>query len=238
MTKLRKLGLAALATTPLLAGAAVFSATADAAGPSGPDTCLFGYVWRETRATDRVCVTPATRTQAADDNAAHASRVQPGGGAYGPNTCRPGFVWRDAYANDQICVTPETRTQTAADNAAGNARRALDTYSYRIELSQDYGVDGTAELYLNPNGAYTLKAHLENERAVQRKATVKCSVTMLGGDPLSWEVSASFVGKIKFWERDRLTADPVNEGYSHPLVTRWAEVAPTKPSCRLSASIS
>jgi hypothetical protein len=49
-------------------------------GPYGPDTCVNGYVWREADAgidyivTDHVCVTPATRAQAAYDNSQAASR--------------------------------------------------------------------------------------------------------------------------------------------------------------------
>jgi hypothetical protein len=38
------------------------------------DTCLQGYVWREAVPGDHVCVTPETRTQAADDNSQAASR--------------------------------------------------------------------------------------------------------------------------------------------------------------------
>jgi hypothetical protein len=41
----------------------------------GPDTCRAGFVWREARPQDHVCVTPETRTQAANDNQAASSRV-------------------------------------------------------------------------------------------------------------------------------------------------------------------
>jgi hypothetical protein len=87
-----------------------------------PGTCISGFVWREAVAGDRVCVTPATRTQAAFDNSQAAARVQPGGGAFGPNTCRPGYVWREAVPSDLVCVTPETRAQTRADNQAAASR--------------------------------------------------------------------------------------------------------------------
>jgi hypothetical protein len=40
----------------------------------GPDTCIYGYVWREARPSDHVCVIPGTRTQAARDNAAAPGR--------------------------------------------------------------------------------------------------------------------------------------------------------------------
>lgn len=49
-------------------------------GAYGPHTCIQGYVWREAFAGDDVCVTTSQRTQAANDNAAAASRVlRPGG---------------------------------------------------------------------------------------------------------------------------------------------------------------
>jgi hypothetical protein len=44
-------------------------------GPFGKFTCLQGFVWREAFNGDTVCVTPATRAQAAADNAAAAQRV-------------------------------------------------------------------------------------------------------------------------------------------------------------------
>jgi len=62
-----------------------------------------------------VCVTPATRSQAAADNAAAASLLCTA--AYGPDTCAQGYVWREAFTNDHVCVTPAVRSQVAADNA-------------------------------------------------------------------------------------------------------------------------
>ena len=85
--------------------------------------CKQGYVWREARPSDRVCVTPAVRTQTRADNAAAASRRQPGGGAYGPDTCRQGYVWREAFYNDHVCVVPARRTQARQDNDSADARR-------------------------------------------------------------------------------------------------------------------
>ena len=83
----------------------------------GSNTCLEGYVWRQANPTDYVCVTPAVRSQTAQDNAAAASRINPNGGPYGPNTCLNGYVWREAFTNDQVCVLPATRTEAANDNA-------------------------------------------------------------------------------------------------------------------------
>jgi hypothetical protein len=91
--------------------------------PYGPDTCAAGYVWRDAFAGDHICVTPASRNQAASDNAAAPYRVNPNG-AYGPNTCVNGYVWRAARSSDLVCVTPAVRTQTANENANPNAHRA------------------------------------------------------------------------------------------------------------------
>ena len=90
------------------------------------DKCRQGYVWREAFPGDHVCVTPATRAQAAYDNRQASARREPGGGAYGPNTCRQGYVWRLARSGDLVCVTPETRRQTAYDNSQAKNRLASD----------------------------------------------------------------------------------------------------------------
>jgi hypothetical protein len=88
------------------------------------DACADGYVWREAFAGDHVCVVPATRTAAAVDNAAAASRIDPNG-AYGPATCAAGYVWRDARPGDTVCVTPARRSQAKTDNAQAGQRLAL-----------------------------------------------------------------------------------------------------------------
>jgi hypothetical protein len=86
-----------------------------------PNRCLQGYVWREARAGDTVCVTTATRSQVAADNAAALSRWV--NGPSGPHTCISGYVWREAFAGDDVCVVPAQRTQAANDNAAAASRR-------------------------------------------------------------------------------------------------------------------
>jgi hypothetical protein len=91
--------------------------------PYGPDTCIQGYVWREARVGDTVCVTPAVRDRTAQENANPALNRNPNGGAYGPNTCVQGYVWREAFDGDTICVTPDIRQQTLADNAAAASRK-------------------------------------------------------------------------------------------------------------------
>lgn len=119
-----------LLTLPVLALAfGAVGAQAPAAAeplPYGPDTCAQGFVWREARAGDVVCVTPAVRSSTAQQNGAAAQNVEPNGGAYGPDTCKQGFVWREAFSGDSVCVTPAVRSQAAADNAAAASRKAAN----------------------------------------------------------------------------------------------------------------
>ena len=85
-------------------------------------TCISGYVWREARLGDRVCVEPLVRINTAAENSMAASRREPNGGAYGPDTCRQGYVWREAFSDDRVCVPPVARSRAAADNAAAAKR--------------------------------------------------------------------------------------------------------------------
>ena len=90
--------------------------------------CLQGYVWREARPGDLVCVTPATRTQTRIDNDSAQQRWTDG--PYGPQTCIQGYVWREAYSGDKVCVTPSVRSQAWADNAAAASRRNPARFVY------------------------------------------------------------------------------------------------------------
>lgn len=92
--------------------------------PYGPDTCKPGFVWRDAIPGDHVCVAPARRTAAANENAVAGSRVDPTG-PYGPNSCKSGFVWREAYAGDVVCVTPARRTEVHQENLDGPSHRVL-----------------------------------------------------------------------------------------------------------------
>jgi hypothetical protein len=91
--------------------------------PPDPFACVQGFVWREAFANDRVCVSPAWRQQARNDNLAAASRRSPAGGDYGPDTCLAGYVWREGNRYDHVCVTPQVRAQTARENALAATRR-------------------------------------------------------------------------------------------------------------------
>jgi len=78
------------------------------------DECASGYVWRDTRTADHVCVTSASRDLVAREN--RAARQRWTAGAYGPHTCIQGYVWREASKGDHVCVTPERRDQVRKEN--------------------------------------------------------------------------------------------------------------------------
>ena len=121
------------------AAAVVVTGFAWTGARAADDTCRSGYVWREAFPGDRVCVTPPTRDQAAQDNAQAGARRQ-AGGAYGPDTCRSGYVWREAGANDRVCVTPPTRDQAAKDNAQAAARRVASQAPAAAQPAASYRV--------------------------------------------------------------------------------------------------
>lgn len=103
----------ALAVAVAFSGASPISAEPDA------NPCAQGYVHRRASPSDSVCVTPAARAMAAQENAESGSHREPNGGAYGPNTCLPGYVWREAFPGDVTCVTPESRARVARENREG-----------------------------------------------------------------------------------------------------------------------
>ncbi len=125
-TRMTLLAASAASAAALIVAAGITPALADPL-PYGPDTCINGYVWREARTGDTVCVTPATRSQVKQQNANPTANKEPGGGAYGPDTCMQGFVWREAFDGDTICVTPDIRSATLADNAAAESRKAANS---------------------------------------------------------------------------------------------------------------
>src|SRR5207247_7621676 len=90
------------------------------AGRTTTDRCQSGYVWREARQNDHVCVTEETRQRTAMENSSAAERRDP----YGRGTCLEGYVWREAVQGDHVCVTVESRTQTDADNRRASSRVA------------------------------------------------------------------------------------------------------------------
>ena len=187
---------------------------AEAAGPHGPDTCLWGFVWREARPSDHVCVTPAIRSQTWTDNALAASRRSPTGGTWGPDTCLPGFVWRGAYSGDVVCVPPATRTQAADDNAHTAERRARDTYDgggAGFPFPFDCVSGGVTDLLMEPDGSFTFGVQLVNSDLLPngacrpgRQVAVLCGVPLLDGGALwfshsAWIPSGQFGSPLHNW---------------------------------------
>lgn len=93
--------------------------------PQHGDVCKQGYVWREARPGDHVCVTPQTRDDVARQNRA-APRLWTNG-AYGRHTCVQGYVWREAFQGDNVCVDPKFRDDTRRDNELAAQRRVGST---------------------------------------------------------------------------------------------------------------
>ena len=85
------------------------------------DVCASGYVWREARPTDHVCVTPASRALVKQENRSAPQRWT--AGAYGSHTCKQGYVWREAFKGDDVCVTPERRDQVHEENRVAKSHR-------------------------------------------------------------------------------------------------------------------
>lgn len=108
-------------------------------GPTiADDRCIDGYIWRQLRPDDKVCVRPETRAQMLADNRLSPERTMPRVSIprcplsrpcptppppTGPAPCRSGFVHRAAVADDFACVTPAARDQAQADNRAAPTRR-------------------------------------------------------------------------------------------------------------------
>lgn len=82
------------------------------------DRCKPGFVWREARPSDLVCVTPESRDRVAEENRTAFDRGDPR-----RNYCVPGFVWREAFDGDVVCVYPEIRAMVREENRLGPGRR-------------------------------------------------------------------------------------------------------------------
>jgi hypothetical protein len=85
--------------------------------PSGVGQCKSGFVWREARHEDHVCVTSESRRRAQEDAGEQLKRTVPGS-----DTCVQGFVWRETTPDDHICVTGKTRTESAEENRLAASR--------------------------------------------------------------------------------------------------------------------
>lgn len=90
--------------------------------PIGPitDTCASGFVWREARPSDHVCVPPAARDRVKGEN--HFGRLARDPEAL--SLCKAGYVWRGAYDGDRTCVSPAASNLAAEENRLGPQRKA------------------------------------------------------------------------------------------------------------------
>jgi hypothetical protein len=127
--------------------------------------CAQGYVWREASSIDRVCVVPATRTQAAADNAAAGSRHSPNS-----TTCVQGYVWREAFTGDVVCVTGAIRAQAKADdaNAYNHVNQTLVTYGPNTCQNGYVWRDADDSDYVCVTGATRAQAAADNAAAGAR----------------------------------------------------------------------
>lgn len=149
--------------------------------PYGPDTCIQGYVWREARSGDTVCVTPDTRTQVAQQNASPDANKDPAG-AYGPQSCAQGFVWREAFDGDTICVTPAFRQQMLTDNAAAASRKQANQPSPTPAAQANtvvYQVTGTGTVYSIDTDPATTRAPEDTQLPWQTTTTIGPDVHLL-----------------------------------------------------------
>ncbi len=111
-------GVAGFSGSGQVAGSQVAQVAAVAAVPAAAaGTCKQGFVWRDARDGDGVCVTPEERTRAKRQNA--NNNVNPAGGPFGKNTCQNSYVWREAWDGDVVCVTPTERADTQRQNREG-----------------------------------------------------------------------------------------------------------------------
>lgn len=150
MTRNRMLGTLAVGCLAgaMLGGTAASAETAGAQQARGgfpPDTCATGYTWRGARASDHVCVTPATRDRTASENATGTWQ-----------SCAPGTVWREAYQGDYRCVVPGSRSQARGDNANAPYRLAWSIMTRHRHDPAPSGCDKDACSTTNESAYYTV----------------------------------------------------------------------------------
>ncbi|WP_067128000.1 hypothetical protein [Microtetraspora malaysiensis] len=231
-----------LATTAI-AGLAVLPAvvaTPASAAVYGPDTCVQGYVWREARPSDHVCVTPAVRTQAAQDNSVKASRWT--NGAYGPHTCIQGYVWREAFTGDDVCVTPAARSQAQADNAAAASRLASSSslpspiaVNRNVTFSGGVPVGGWTSLTLYDNGTYQWSGHMHDSGATSYNVSGVCVVRLSSGSAFVFETSGRLHGTFESGSRDHNWS---KSGTIPSLPTAWRASSSYTASCKNNVTLN
>ncbi|WP_424528857.1 hypothetical protein ACOZ38_04020 [Sphaerisporangium viridialbum] len=244
------LGMAVIATagltvslspaSPATASTAGTTAAGTAAGGAyDPDTCRQGFVWREARPFDHVCVAPEARDQAAQDNRLKAGRWV--SGPYGPHTCVQGYVWREAFSGDDVCVTPEVRTQTRADNAAAAGRRGSTalpspiTLNRNVTFSGGVPVGGWTSLTLYDNGTYQWSGHIHDSGATSYNFTGVCVVRLSSGSAFVFETAGRLHGTFDSGSRDHNWS----KSSSIPaLSAAWRASASYNATCKNSVSLN
>jgi hypothetical protein len=233
----RRLVAALVGSATVAAGVAALPGTAHAAGPAGPDSCLYGYVWRDTAPWDHVCVEPSSRDQAWFDNGEAWARVEPGQGDW----CRAGFVWREAWDGDHVCVTPDVRDRTWDENARAANRRALDHWSYdwgpvQLGVRGNGFVEGLMVIHLEPSGGYVFHGRMRNTATTARMAGFSCQMRLRDGSTVSWEVLGYMAGGIGGHVGRDQTAEWYSAG-SHPWIAEhWTAVDWSAPDCSFGGS--
>jgi hypothetical protein len=178
------LGLAVVALAGIALTVPATSASA-ASGDPGPETCRQGYVWREARASDLVCVSPGTRDQVRADNAARQSRWTDG--AFGPHTCVVPYVWREAFNGDDVCVTGTRRAEARADNNAGPGRKVLaKLWISKYTVGPKDNGDGTGTSTSTDD-----IARLKLNGSHYNLGTVKLAIRYTATDKVYWSGSVS-----------------------------------------------
>ncbi|WP_433423539.1 hypothetical protein ACQP1V_15995 [Microtetraspora malaysiensis] len=234
------LGLATAAITGLGVLPAVVAAAPASAADYGSDTCAQGYVWREARPSDHVCVTPAVRTQTAQDNAVKASRWT--NGAYGPHTCVTGYVWREAFSGDDVCVTPAVRNQVRADNADAAGRVASSSklpspivVNRKVTFSGGVPVGGWTSLTVYDNGTYQWSGHMHDSGAPSYNFTGVCVVRMSSGSAFVFETFGRLHGTFDSGSRDHNWS---KSGTISSLPTAWRASSSYQVSCKNSVKLN
>ncbi|WP_432932695.1 hypothetical protein ACQPZZ_15625 [Microbispora sp. CA-135349] len=232
------LGMVAAAITGLTALPAV--ATSASAADYGPDTCVSGYVWREARPSDHVCVTPAVRTQTAKDNSVRFSRWT--NGAYGPHTCVTGYVWREAFTGDDVCVTPAVRQQVRNDNAAAAGRRASSSgiaspivINRRVNFSGGVPVGGWTSLTVYRDGTYQWSGHMHDSGGTSYNFSGVCVVRTSSGSAFVFETFGRLHGTFDSGSRDH---NWNKSGTISSLPTAWRASSGYTWSCQNSVKLN
>jgi hypothetical protein len=126
--------------------------------------CAPGFVWREARPEDRVCVTPQRRDAVRRDNLSGSAQA----------TCATGRVWREAFPGDRLCVSTAERDRVRQENSEATTKtfRAVSggPYACKPGLTQRQA-DEFDRVCVSPQAAMEIRA--QNNRRNQQ-------------DPSSW----------------------------------------------------